>query len=528
MTLAVRAGTLLVALGFASVAAQTPAGTVSGQVVAAATGRPIPGAMVMYNESDAGRTLAVDADGRFQFQLGSSQYHLRASAPGYILHTYGREPMLGDTLIALPPGGNLTGLVLRLHRGSTIAGRVVDERGDPVVRGTIRPFRRSGAPGNALVIVNYARLGVSLGALPRTETDDRGEYRLTGLEPGDYLIGVVDRTSVTFAPGTATLKAATPVRVGIDEEKPGVNIQVKSVPLGTIAGTISGPRAAGTPAPQVSVELTPDPDEGSLPAVRATAQGERFEFSGIPAGRYTLFVRPGPTLDAPRVWARESVVVSADAVAARPITLRAGGRVAGRAMSESTMPLRALMRLELGPIGADRSASRTLAAVGDDGSFVFAGLSPGSYQWMPSMLYGVSSPRILAAYLKNEDVTDVPLVIGPTTVIDNMRVAIETAAEIVGTVRDAADRPATAGAVIVAPLDRRHVNEVSRRLRVVRADTNGVFRVRGLPAGKYRVTHVAQLAYGQAWDPAFLDKLAGWRETVATAGQTARVELRLR
>jgi hypothetical protein len=130
--------------------------------------------------------------------------------------------------------------------------------------------------------------------------------------------------------------------------------------------------------------------------------------------------------------------------------------------------------------------------------------------------------------VNGEDVTDVPFEIAASTVMQDVRVELTEGGVIGGTVRDAAGSMTTAGAVVIAPVDRRHATEVSRRLRVVRADTNGYYEARSLPPGRYRIAHITQLTTAHVWEPAFLDTLAGAREIVLAAAETQTIDLRVK
>ena len=122
---------------------------------------------------------------------------------------------------------------------------------------------------------------------------------------------------------------------------------------------------------------------------------------------------------------------------------------------------------------------------------------------------------------------DAPFVIADTPIGD-VRLELSEGSVIAGTVRDAAGSLTAAGAVVIAPVDRRHATEVSRRLRVVRADTTGYFEARSLPPGRYRVAHVTQLATAHPWDAPFLDALTGAREISLAAAEKQELALRAR
>lgn len=500
-----------------SLAAQSQATSVSGRVIAAGTGAPIAGARLTFNESDAARSATSDADGRFEFSgMPAARYRLFVSAAGFVSASYGGEPLLGHTPIAVSAGRAINDLVIELHRGATIAGRVADRAGEPIVAGTVRAFRVSGDAGNRLIPMSARTMGVSVGVDPRTETDDRGQYRLIGLEPGDYVVGAVDRTTVTFAPASTRLAGASRVTVGVDEERSGVNVRVDAVPSGAITGDVTGAGASRA----ISVELVADPNEAGLAGFRTQPGSDgRFTFADVPAVPHVVRVQPGPG-GVPPLWGRTSVTVPANTTASATIALTAGARVSGR-----IAPRPGGSQLELMAVSG---SSRATARIAPDGAFEFTGLLPGSYRWVRGQgivgSYGARS--LMSVIVSGEDVTDVPFEIAAAMVLPDVRLELSEGSVIGGTVRDAAGNITTAGAVVIAPVDRRFATEVSRRLRIVRADTNGYFEARSLPAGRYRVAHVTRLTTTNLWEPAFLDTLAGAREITLEAAQTQTVDLR--
>ncbi len=255
--------------------------------------------------------MNTDARGHFSFQnLAPGRYQIRAVRSGYFA-----SPRSGTLSVGAPTTvtanatvvvGQVTPeIVMTMLRGSTVSGRVLDPRGQPA----------SGLQISAYQLA-YQENGrwASLAPVDSRTTDDRGEYRLFSLPPGEYYIAVTPRRprpepspqdayAKTFFPGAVdarTVKAFT-VAEGVD---------VTAVDFGIREGatTISGRGVRplldpyGQPSPRISSIILAPVDPKSLIDVEtimvsnlATNQDDgQFEIRGVLPGVYDLMAQ---TLD---------------------------------------------------------------------------------------------------------------------------------------------------------------------------------------------------------------------------------------
>jgi hypothetical protein len=521
---------VILSVAAATLAAQTSpeSMTISGRILSAATARPVPGARATASVADYQLTAATDGEGRFEIAVREpGRYRINAAAPGYLTGAFGDEPEIGQTLVAVERGQHVEHIDIKLHRGGTIAGTVIDDFKDPVVSGTVRAFRRTIALGEARFI-----------PAGDTRTDDRGIYRLIGLPPGQYIVGLVDQSTVMFSPNAPNPAGATQVSLGVDEEREKVNIQIRPNETGSIDGLVTGP---GAGSPRMTVQLVPDPNPVQLPPQATRIQpGSRFAFSSVPAGRYRLMVAPDPSGQPPRSWGIAPVFVAPDRTTTASITVRDEPMVTGTV--EAVGVRRVTIRLSAIHGEAAPSIGSIQTRADPVGPFSLGPVPPGRYgvqvlisnsDLLPeSRLARIDEPgthRLLGSVrIGDIDVTDRGLDMTDKP-IDNVRVTVTpTAARISGTVLDSDGRPTSAGAIVVVSTDRRDWTATSRRIQVTRADTDGVFHVPLLPPGRYRVAHVTTLEPGQIWDPAFLASLPGAREVTATAGTATTLQIRLK
>ena len=198
-------------------------GIIIGQVIDSGTRRGIQGATVMLSSTNAtGMTSAVlptgeivtinrggptaqtegpngaprqlltDASGRFMFRnLAAGRYSIRVSASPYLAGGPGatRPGAITQTIELTRDDEKRDGIVVRMWKGATISGTVVDEAGEPAIGVSIQAIRRQ-------VLNGRTRMGFYGSAT----TDDRGIYRINSLLPGEYFVGVTSTSTTIPAP----------------------------------------------------------------------------------------------------------------------------------------------------------------------------------------------------------------------------------------------------------------------------------------------------------------------------------------
>ena len=126
-----------------------------------------------------GRTGQTDESGAFDFTgLAAGRYNVRVQKAGYVSLAYGqRRPLLPGTPLQLDAGQHIKGIEFRMPRGSVVSGTVSDELGEPMAGITVRLMR-----------YQYAQGVRELAPAGSGQTDDRGLYRIWGLDPGEYYL----------------------------------------------------------------------------------------------------------------------------------------------------------------------------------------------------------------------------------------------------------------------------------------------------------------------------------------------------
>ena len=278
--------------------------TISGTVVDALTGQPLNKVDVSldtrgepYGEPVA--SAATDAKGNFTVSgLGPGQYFLAGSRNGYLDTFYGaRRPGGGKTALVLEAGQELKDLTLRLFPQSVAAGTVHDPDGEPLSGITV-----------TLWAVQFDAHGKSFQQAAEMVTDDLGQYRVPGLEPGKYYVraelGARGVLLNSFYPGVPDPDAATMVEVGLGARITGLDIAIPRPSVFRVTVRIAAP--AGFEA---HCWLSSGRDEytgyadytslvrGYIPSIGP--HGE-FVFQRVPAGSYTVRASAYPPGDCPK------------------------------------------------------------------------------------------------------------------------------------------------------------------------------------------------------------------------------------
>ncbi len=165
-----------------------PVGTasISGAVVTEGTGTPVRRARVTLTGTElrGGRSTVTDDEGRFNFvALPAGRFTLTASKAGYVSIAYGaKQAGRPGTPLQVVDGQKYERRDIAIPRGSVVTGIVVDDHGEPAPATQVRVMRFVMRTGER-----------SLQQAGQDTTDDRGMYRIYGLQPGEFIVSAVPR-----------------------------------------------------------------------------------------------------------------------------------------------------------------------------------------------------------------------------------------------------------------------------------------------------------------------------------------------
>jgi hypothetical protein len=480
------------------------------------------------------RVTLSGADGKYALtDLPAGSYTLSVTRTGYVPQTYAKGR--GTTPTPIPIAGTQPAVTVdfALVPGGFIAGRILDEDGSPFAGALVDALvTRSDNGADALVSV------------ASDQTDDRGEFRLFGLAPGQYYISASDpafravstpkgilRYSSTYFPGVSFADQARVVVVTGAAETPRVEFRLKLVPPAKVSGQLA--TSDGRPLFSAAIIMSPVDGEGVLMAPPEDPQllpDGRFSFAQVVPGHYQIRARGQTDRSGAALFAVYSLQILGADVDGIRMTLRPGPMLDGRLIVETRhgtrVPPLPSIRVRAPFVDGNRFGDALTGTVQLDGSFALRGLMKGPHQLVVD---GLPLPWVVKSVLiHGTDITDQQLDVTERDQFRDVRITItDASSEIAGVVQNARNLPIANSGVLVFPRVALFWTRTSRRMRVAYTDREGRFTIPGLPAGDYLA--VASLAVDES-DLGRRDRLAAW-ESLATpfvlASDDARATLKL-
>jgi Carboxypeptidase regulatory-like domain/Polysaccharide lyase family 4, domain II len=518
---------------------QTGTGAIQGRVLRVGGTEPIAEAQVFLNRGNTptgggggqrgggagSQTVSVitDDNGGFVFNdLAPGRYtvtaqHKRYSGP----FINSPDPSAGVTVA----NGQTVEALITMTPTSVIRGRIRDVAGQFA----------SNVQVEALVISYMNGLPFLMPAISKA-SDDRGEYRLYGLPPGDYYVGATprppsaiaalaggDRSVKTFYPNEFDISRATKITMHGGEEIQNIDIAIQTPQMFKISGTVSStvPVAAPPPTAQgafaviqqnqnATIQLilnsrdTTRPEGGNSGgtsvSVTAASAGP-FEIANVLPGSYDLIALFNGNADVPAI-ARAVVDIRNQDVGGLVMTIRAGVQLRGSITVDGSAPRAGSVRMALTPADALKRLGAAMPAdIAADGSFTIQGCPDGYFRLSVAPLGGdlyVDDIR-----QGGSSIYDAGFEIRGRNP-DPIQVIIKSGAGTFdGTVQDASGKPLIGGTVALAPATRRQNDAL---YYVSRGDSSGTFAIRGIVPGEYKVFAWDVMPPGAYTNAAFLEK----------------------
>ncbi len=512
----------------------TGTSVIRGRVVDAENGLPIRRAIVRASSESLPqwRVSSTDSEGRYEFrELPPGSYTLTASKGAYVTVSYGqRRPNERGKSVDIGSGQVLERIDFNLPRGAIVSGRIYDEFGEAMAGARVQAMRYRFQNGERRL----------QGSGRSVQTDDRGEFRLFGLPPGEYVIsaevppyesGTDDRLSYapTYYPGTSSAAEAQRVTLAVGQEA-SANFSLLLVPTAIVRGLA----LASNGRPLMSGSVSLQPESRDVQAVFGPGGSSRiepdgtFRISNVAPGDYILEVRTSNNDDDTAEFASMVVNVTGADVSGLVVRTTPGATASGVIVFDPAAPanLNPRSMRVYAPSTLPRARGRTgRARINNDWTFEIGGLLGERLIRLDDPPDGWSLKRVL---LNGRDVTDTPTDFSRGERVESFRVIMTNqATRVSGAVMDTGKPVRDYVAVIFAD-DSNRWRPPTRFVVAARPNQDGRFEIRGLPAARYLAVAVDYLETGEEQDSSFLQQIQPMATPVLLGeGGVAQVTLRL-
>ena len=494
--------------------------SLDGKVTNSQTGEPLRKAYVLLKPMNGNLQVmsqSTDSQGQFRFNgIRPGSYRVQAIHNGFV----GPENLPngnGQSSVLRFDQQSITGLVIQMVPAAVFTGHVVDEDGDPMAKVRVQCLRFFYHQGKRRLIL-----------VDGTSTDDRGQYRISGLEPGRYYLTASynDPWRTAFAPaqdsdtsqgyapafypGVLDSSQATELIAGAGEERDLGDFRLMPMRLVSVTGRVSHPAGMAALA-GVTVSMIPQIGGAfglsTRPQAQVAADGS-FRISGVAPGSYTIMAQDGATMTA-----RQVVEVGVNGLDGVSLALSAGIRLAGRVRVEGSADSKAVsgMRIFLIPQDDVVLPNSGRGVVGADGRFELNNVSENDYllqvDGLPHEFY------IKSARLAEQDATLKPLSIRSGYAGATLELLLSPyGGHLAGTVMDDSHQPVPGATVVLVPdAEKRSIPQL---YKVAETDQDGRYDLRGVPPGGYKAFAWNNIEDGAYEDPAVLAPFESMGKTV--------------
>jgi protocatechuate 3,4-dioxygenase beta subunit len=517
--------------------------TVTGRVTF--KGEAARGVVVLLQSEEGMRTgdrspgarMKTDENGRFRFAgLMAGRYTLIAFAPGFVTpgeNTFGSRAKAID----LADGENFDSQEIALKRGAVITGRVSDVNGKPLVEQNVELTRldERGQPAPSGPGFNPYR----------NSTDDRGIYRIYGLQAGRYLVSAgfaqregsimvtVIRTYYqrTYHPDTIEQSQARVVEVSEGFEATGIDIKMADAKktydvFGRVVNEDTGQPVAGV---RMSYGSLMDGGKriGAIGSFgnQTDAHGQ-FHIPGVLPGKYAVFVSREQNSD----LYSEPVLfeIGEEDVSGLVVKMRRGGSISGVAVIEGTSDpviLSKLLQIEIyANVKSEElsSPSGSRANIGPDGGFTLRGAPPGMARL--SIYFRAETPRFSILRIERDGAPQREGVqINPGEQVTGVRLVIGAGTNIVRGQLRVKGGALPEGAIPVVNAYRAGTEIVNGRSRQV--DAGGRFVIEGLTPGEYELKLSIHFPFGSTSETGKLTERLNKQTQAVTVGANQETQV---
>jgi hypothetical protein len=487
--------------------------SIQGVVSDAQSGQALRNARITIYGPTGEHSEVTDGSGKFAFgNVLAGRYRVTVAADGYL----STHQQFGPTILELATGEELKSISFRLLKLSAIMGRILDENDSPIAGLTVMAMKLE---------YRYGRRGL----FPQQTlavTGSNGEYRVFGLEPGEYYLSVRFNPGgpsgvPVYYPGTTDPNLALSVMVQAGRDVPVADLKLKPMEVHSVRVTILTPEQGTIPSLASWFVRNRDPESLVDFAFNAwfTRVGPNlYQSPALPPGAYELHLiapLPSPRFGHLVFDIKDEDEDAGTIVVTSGATLTGRVRIAGQQGGDARS-----MRVSLTPVNG---YPRVFAGgVTTEGTFVIRNVPEGNY-WV--VVDGVSQDSFVQTVHYGARPADGAEIVvakepeGPLEIV-----LATTGGRVTGTVVNALGERLPASHVVIFPSPSRKANP--SLIKTAQADQNALFSISGLPPGEYRASAWGTLP-NLSKDPKFLAQIAQYARVTVTEGSTTDVRVQV-
>lgn len=513
LSLFIIAASVLSISAFSQIPTQSKApGTIAGRVTVG--DQPVQGVEVMIRpggnnmlndmlQSAPATTATTDANGWYRLtNVAPGSYRISAYAPSYVIEG-DRNPFTPGKTVNLAEGENIDNVNFSLTRGGVVTGQVTDPDGRPVIAEAVRAYKLD---------ENGKRQKSAINPFNQWQTDDRGVYRIYGLEAGRYMIAAGPSSEevtlnmggggatykLTYHPDAAEESQAKIVEISSGNEAENIDIRLaranKSkgyVASGRVIEAENGNPVAGV---MIGYGVTKSGAASFGFGNSATNSQGEFRLEGLTPNSYQAFVMG---IEQTENYGEPITFEIGDGdVAGLEIRMSRGASISGMAVIEGSNDPKLYEKLakaqimarpvESGGQGIVSNIFGGTGQIGANGSFKIGGIRPGKVRLMANLFMAEKGFALLRVEHNGVEVKEIQLnagdrLTGVRMVFTYGSASIAGRVEIRGGIL-----PPNTRLSVSAVREGAARNDFGASLAEV--DSRGQFLIEGLSQGTYKLT----------------------------------------
>jgi hypothetical protein len=392
------AGLSVVGAGQTPSAESSPQGSASITGLVTIDGHPAPGVMLSLSQNTNGmqdmlqrlsrgahsERVRTDGGGTYRFEgLPTGHYQVQPMMPA-LIENYSNS---SGGEVSIVDGDSVEGINFAFNRGAVITGTITTADGRPVTAATVvaSPIFDPNAKLEALAL----KPG-------NAETDDRGVFRIYGLNGGKFTVSVAGSGGAasggpsipdqTFYPGVTDKAAARAVQVATGAEISGIDMKVGAAVRGyEVTGRVVDD--SGKPVPDMMVSYGASVPGGkglsSSGSGSYTSSAGEFKIERVQPGNYSASASFAGQTDSDFYSDSTSFEVKSANVTGIEVKVHKGITVSGAVVIQGTDDPQAASQLSQTQVAGfsdqrvDTAVGFSRSDVAPDGTFVLKGLPPG-------------------------------------------------------------------------------------------------------------------------------------------------------